>query len=175
MSTAVRPRKSAKRAKPRKSVPPGQKMPALVRRPQTGGALYTGGVPGNAGGRSPSWYLARVAEMLEAEMPAPAAADLTHDSAGALATPKNAAHERKALVLEFARDVVQGKYADATMADRLRAWKELADKVMSSKLEITLVSPEITSRLERQIEVINSRLTWTPSELLDALDPVWST
>jgi hypothetical protein len=135
--------------------------PLVTLTPQPhGGALRTGGTNG---GRPPSWYLARVVEMLEADMPAPGAED----------TPATK-QQRKVRVLEFARDVVQGKYAEATIGDRLRAWKELLDKAMPTKHEVTLVSPEITGRLEQQIHVINSRQTWTPAELLEALDPIWS-
>lgn len=42
------------------------------------------------------------------------------------------------------------------------------------KQEITLVSPDVQARLHRQVVVINSRASWTPAELLDALDAVWS-
>jgi hypothetical protein len=40
---------------------------------------------------------------------------------------------------------------------------------------IMLISPEITQRLQQQVDVINSRESWTPAELRDALTPIWST
>jgi hypothetical protein len=63
----------------------------------------------------------------------------------------------------------------ASPSDRLKAI-DLAGKYgLGTQDTVTLVSPEVTDRLERQVQIIGSRETWTRAELLDALQSVWTT
>jgi hypothetical protein len=62
----------------------------------------------------------------------------------------------------------------ASPGDRLKAL-DLAGKYgLGVKEEITVTSPDVVTRLQRQVSVILSRETWSAADLLTALDEVWT-
>lgn len=135
---------------------------AAVRPQRHGGALRNGGTNRGGSGRPASAIRERLRGSFAERIPvleafADGAAPITEKC------PK-CGHEPDS----------DGSVEAITTTDRLRAMDLLAKYSLGEKTELTLVSPEITTRLERQVEIINSRVHWTPSELLDALDPVWS-
>ena len=64
----------------------------------------------------------------------------------------------------------------ARAADRIRAMAELGRFGVGERTEQvhTMVSPDIRGRLQRQAEVMLSRLNWSTAELVEALRPIWS-
>ena len=81
---------------------------------------------------------------------------------------KGSLAERIKVVEEIADEITH------TPADRLRAIDLLAKYGLGTKEEITLVSEDVRTRLERQVSLIASRPTWTREDLLTELEGVWT-
>jgi len=81
---------------------------------------------------------------------------------------KGSLAERIKVVEEIADEITH------TPADRLRAIDLLAKYGLGTKEEITLVSEDVRTRLERQVSLIASRPTWTREDLLTELEAVWT-
>ncbi len=58
-------------------------------------------------------------------------------------------------------------------ADRVKAFDVFAKYGIGVKDELTVVSPDIRSRVERTVQLIASQPTWEADALLAALDPIW--
>jgi len=51
--------------------------------------------------------------------------------------------------------------------------KNLKRERFGDKTSLTITSPDVVARLEKQVAVITSKDEWKSEELLDALDAVW--
>jgi hypothetical protein len=96
---------------------PSAKTSALVPQPH-GGALLpgAGGGPQPGGGRPPSWF---------------------REEARRLLLEKPTVNGKRRTRLEFAARVLDGDFPEATVADRLKAWKELVAIGVPNRVEHT--------------------------------------
>lgn len=81
---------------------------------------------------------------------------------------KGSLAERVKIIEEIADEITH------SAADRLRAIDLLAKYGLGTKEEITLVSEDVRTRLERQVSLIAARPTWTREDLLTELGAIWS-
>ena len=81
---------------------------------------------------------------------------------------KGSLAERVKIIEEIADEITHSP------ADRLRAIDLLAKYGLGTKEEITLVSEDVRTRLERQVSLIAARPTWTREDLLAELGAIWS-
>lgn len=125
-------------------------MPVLVPQPH-GGALKSGGTPGHRGGsgRLPNAIRRKARRMLATRL----------DIVG---------HIADGVTVQF-DDGEQLKWVSPRPAERLQALKLLADWGLGPAVSVA----DVQERIAQQLQVIRSRETWTPEELIGALAPVW--
>lgn len=130
-------------------------LPAKVPQANGRGALYAGGVPGNKGGGRIPDQVRR--DLLEAYH--------THGLGGI----------RKLLQLQ-ALTIGKGKkrrVLEPELDHFLKAAEHAAKHGLKPEI-LTLVSPDVQNRLQRQIILLTSKPTWDTQELLAALEPIWT-
>lgn len=156
--------------------------PALVPQPH-GGALATGGMPGNRGGsgRPPSVIreacrvdfderravLRAVADGAVVETVRVRLVDvLEHANCPKCRGKLRAVRDAGGVTIRAKRS--------ASAADRLRAADLLGKYGGLAQDIVTVVSPDVQARVRATVEVVMSRERWESSELLDALERVWT-
>lgn len=118
--------------------------------PQPHGGALRQGNPGNrGGGRLPNAIRRKARRMLATRL----------DIVG---------HIADGVSVEF-DDGEQLKWVSPRPADRLQALKLLADWGLGPAVSVA----DVQERIAQQLQVIRSRETWTPEELIAALAPVW--
>lgn len=152
MAAAARKRKGAKEsgANVENSAKNTAVMPAPMVPPPDGRGLLRQGNPGNrGGGRLPNAIRRKARRMLASRL----------DIVG---------HIADGVSLEF-DDGAQLKWVSPRPADRLQALKLLGEWGLGPAVSVA----DIQQRLTQQLVLIRSRDTWTPEELIAALDAVW--
>jgi hypothetical protein len=61
----------------------------------------------------------------------------------------------------------------ASIRDRRGAVDTMLKYSVGLRDEITVVHPDVQSRVEQTVALIGSRVSWSSGELLNALSPVW--
>lgn len=163
-------KKLGKPKSPKKS----PKVPPLVPQPNGRGAIYQGGVPGNAGGGRPKDVVReKLAELakgkgfrfLDELMDGKARFRL-------VGTCEKCGHEATEPLNKSEMDAMWDEIK-ATIDHRLKANDQILKYGLGQKDEMTVVSPEIIGNLQAQVAIIGSKPVWDSQELLDQLSEVW--
>ena len=152
-------------------------VPAKI--PQShGGALYSGGVPGNLGGGRPPDEVRRAYR----ELGATKGFNLVDSVLDGNVRIRfygmcPHCHKDSALpegdALEKLLDEV-GEAVRASVDQQLKANEQALKYGLGTKDETTIVSSDVTTRLQRTVEVIGSRPEWRSEELLEQLNGIWT-
>jgi hypothetical protein len=73
---------------------------------------------------------------------------------------------------EYMKDLAES--VKLSVDHRLKANEQALKYGLGTKNELSVVSPEVIERLQKQVVLIAGRETWGAAELLEALDAVWN-